>query len=266
MFTKTHLADLTHLDSLVDNPLGSIAIPYVEALNAQHYARYTIERYVNCVIHFGYWLNAEGVELQSINQAVIHRYLHDLLLVCSASAISSDSIKMDRAALKHLLTFLPQQYSVITKSPIEAELERFTDYLLNICGMSPQTCVNRCQHVGAFLSHRFCSEAPVIAQITGADIDAFFSTHGFEMATSITGSRLRQFAQLLTLLCFTGRTHHRFVSLYSKGCILVTCNLAQGAIRHTSRCISKGIRLYVRGRYARLCHRPLLAGYWVTRS
>ena len=44
MFTKTHLADLTHLDSLVDNPLGSIAIPYVEALNAQHYARYTIER------------------------------------------------------------------------------------------------------------------------------------------------------------------------------------------------------------------------------
>ena len=34
MFTETHLADLTHLDSLVDNPFGSIAIPYVEALNA----------------------------------------------------------------------------------------------------------------------------------------------------------------------------------------------------------------------------------------
>ena len=169
MFTETHLADLTHLDSLVDNPLSSIAVAYVDALNAQHYTRFTIERYVSCVIHFGCWLNAEGVELQSINQAVIHRYLHDLLLLSSAT--SSDPIKMDRAALKHLLAFLPQHYSVITKSPIEAELERFTDYLLNICGMSPQTCVNRCQHVGAFLSHRFYSEAPIFAQISGVDAD-----------------------------------------------------------------------------------------------
>jgi len=56
------------------------------------------------------------VELQSINQAVIRRYLDDLLLVSSVSATSSDAIKMDRAALKHLLTFLPQQADAL--SPI----------------------------------------------------------------------------------------------------------------------------------------------------
>ncbi|MDP1666956.1 MAG: tyrosine-type recombinase/integrase [Methylobacter sp.] len=202
MFTETHLADLTHLDSLVDNPLSSIAAPYVEALNAQHYARYTIERYVNCVIHFGCWLNAEGVELQSINQALFHHYLHDLLLLSSNSVNSSDPIKMDRAALKHLLTFLPQQYSIITKSPIEAELERFTDYLLNICGMSPQTCVNRCQHVGAFLSHRFCSEAPVFAQISGADIDAFFQHMALRWrpaSLKVAGASLRSYLRFCAL-------------------------------------------------------------------
>jgi len=173
MFTETHLADLTHLDSLVDNPFSSIAILYVEALNTQHYARYTIERYVNCVIHFGCWLNAEGFDLQSINRGLIDRYLHDLALVFPA-ATSRDSIKMDRAALRRLLTFLPQQHLAITKNPIEEELERFTDYLLHICGMSPQTCVNRRQHVSVFLIHRFGTELPIISQISGADIDAFF--------------------------------------------------------------------------------------------
>ena len=200
MFTETHLADLTHLDSLVDNPLSSIAVAYVDALNAQHYTRFTIERYVNCVIHFGCWLNAEGVELQGINQAVIHRYLHDLLLLSSAT--SSDPIKMDRAALKHLLPFLPQHYSVITKSPIEAELERFTDYLLNICGMSPQTCVNRCQHVGAFLSHRFYSEAPIFAQISGVDIEAFFQHIALKwrpVSLAVVGTSLRSYFRFCAL-------------------------------------------------------------------
>ncbi|MDD5277726.1 MAG: tyrosine-type recombinase/integrase [Methylovulum sp.] len=202
MFTETHLADLTHLDSLVDNPLSSIAAPYVEALNAQHYARYTIERYVNCVIHFGCWLNTEGVELQGINQALFHHYLDDLLLLSSNSVNSSDPIKMDRAALKHLLTFLPQQYSVITKSPIEVELERFTDYLLNICGMSPQTCVNRCQHVSLFLSHRFCSEAPVVAQISGVDIEAFFQHMALKWrpaSLAVVGASLRSYFRFCAL-------------------------------------------------------------------
>jgi integrase/recombinase XerD len=174
MFTETHLANLSHLDSLVDNPFNSIAILYVEALNAQHYARNTIDRYVNCVIHFGCWLNIECIDLQSINRAVIDQYLHDLLLTSSAPATSSYSIKMDRAALSHLLTFLPQYHLGVAKNPIEAELERFTDYLLNICGLSPQTCVNRRQHISAFLLHRFGTELPVISQISGADIDAFF--------------------------------------------------------------------------------------------
>ncbi len=105
MFTENPLADLTHLNSLVDNPYSSIVIPYVEALNAQHYARFTIERYVNCVIHFGCWLNTKGLDLQSINRVDIDRYLHDLLLVFPLAATSRPSIKMDRAALRHLLIF-----------------------------------------------------------------------------------------------------------------------------------------------------------------
>ena len=174
MFTETHLSDLKHLDLLVDTPLSSIAITYVNALIAQHYARSTIERYVNCLIHFGFWLNTEGIDLQGINRAVIDRYLHDLLLLSPFAAISKYAIKMDRAALRHLLIFLPQQHLVIAKNPIEAELERFTDYLLTICGMSPLTCESRCKYVSAFLIHRFSAEPLDISQISGSDIEAFF--------------------------------------------------------------------------------------------
>jgi hypothetical protein len=81
---------------------------------------------------------------------------------------------MDRAALRCLLILLPKQQVQITKKPIEAELDRFSDYLLNICGISPQTCVNRRQHICAFLKHRFDTAPPDISQISGDDIDAFF--------------------------------------------------------------------------------------------
>ncbi len=202
MFTETHLADLTHLDSLADNPFSSIAIPYVEALNTQHYARYTIERYVNCLIHFGCWLNAEGLDLQSISRVVIDRYLHDLLLVFPSAARSRDSIKMDRAALRHLLTFLPQQHLGVVKNPIESELERFTDYLLNICGVSPQTCAYRRQHVSAFLNHRFSAEPFDISQISGFEIDAFFQNlilRWQPASLGVAGTSLRSYFRFCAL-------------------------------------------------------------------
>jgi site-specific recombinase XerD len=105
MFTETHLVDLKHLDLLVDTPLSSIAITYVDALIAQHYARSTIERYVNCLIHFGCWLNTEGIDLQGISRAVIDRYIHDLPLVSLSVAISRNAIEMDRAALRNCFDF-----------------------------------------------------------------------------------------------------------------------------------------------------------------
>lgn len=202
MFTETHLADLTHLDSLVDNPLSSIAHTYVEALNAQHYARSTIERYVNCLIHFGCWLNTEGIDLQSINRAVIDLYLHDLLLVSPTAAVSRHAIKMDRAALRHLLTFLPPQHLVLAKNPIEAELERFTDYLLTICGMSPLTCESRCKYVSAFLIHRFSAEPLDISQISGSDIEAFFQNLILRLQPAslrVVGTSLRSYFRFCAL-------------------------------------------------------------------
>lgn len=202
MFTETHLADLMHLDSLVDNPFSNSAIPYVEALNAQHYARSTIERYVNCLIHFGCWINTEGIDLLSVNRVVIDRYLHDLLLAYPTAIASRYSIKMDRAALSHLLTLLPQQHLGIAKNPIEAELERFTNYLLDICGMSPLTCVSRCKYVSAFLIHRFSTEPLVISQISGCDIEAFFQNLVLKLqpaSLSVVGTSLRSYFRFCAL-------------------------------------------------------------------
>jgi integrase/recombinase XerD len=202
MPTENHLAVFTHGNLLADNPLSSIAIPYLEALNARRYARHTVERYVDAVIHFGCWLKTKDVNLQGIDRTVIDQYLHALPLVSSAAATSHDPIKMDRAALRHLLPFLPQPHSAITKSPLEAELERFADYLLNICGMSPQTCINRRQHVRAFLAHRFGAEPPVIPQISGADIDAFFQHMALSWrpaSLEVVGTSLRSYLRFCAL-------------------------------------------------------------------
>ncbi len=202
MFTETHLADLKHLDLLADNPLSSIANSYVEALNDQHYARSTIRGYLNGLIQFGCWLNTEDIDLQSISHTIIDRYLHDLSLVSPSAATSRHTIKMDRAALRHILPFLPQHHLVIAKNPIEAELGRFSDYLLTICGMSPLTCESRCKYVSAFLIHRFHTEPIDISQISGLDIDVFYQNLALRLqpaSLSAVGTSLRSYFRFCAL-------------------------------------------------------------------
>lgn len=158
----------------VDTPISAFTIPYAEALSARCYAKYTIERYVNCLVHFGCWLKTENLDQTSINQTLVNRYLQRLL--SASPSQSNDPIKMDRAALRQFLVFLPPEPINADSKPINIHIERFEAYLLDICGVSHQTCVNRCQHIRAFLKYCFGEESSVITQITGMDINAFFLT------------------------------------------------------------------------------------------
>lgn len=53
-----YLARLSCRDEFNDSPLSATAVPYVEALLAQRYAKRTIDLYLHALAHFGHWMKA----------------------------------------------------------------------------------------------------------------------------------------------------------------------------------------------------------------
>ena len=132
MPTDQYLARLSCRNELNDSPLSATVVPYLEALLVQRYAKRTIVR--------------------------------EHLPACTCSMSLHSGTVNTRAALRHLLKLLAQRRPVksSTDDPITTELDRFGDYLQNICGVAPQTNARRCKDVGALLANCFGAEPLVL--------------------------------------------------------------------------------------------------------
>lgn len=174
MTTEACLARLVRRDWLTDGPLNECITPYIEALQVRCYADGTIGAYLRCLAHFSHWLEGEELTVPSINQALVERFLQYHLPVCACPAPRKSCLYEMRAALHRLLTVLPEPAEPLAPmDSITSELDRFRDYLCNICGLAPTTCFYRIRHVGAFLSSQFGSDAVRLERLTAADIDIF---------------------------------------------------------------------------------------------
>lgn len=201
MHTDQQLASIARRDWLIDSPLNDIAARYLEVLCAQHYAESTIRNYLGCLAHFNYWMKVEGIDLTSIDPALIERFLRSHLPACTCPAPCRSTVTDVRAALRHLWNILPQESRTpADEDMIAAELSRFGNYLLNICGVAPQTYSCRIKHVGAFLVDRFGTQSPRISQLVAADIDNFLS-------------KLHWKPSSLRVVCTSLRSYFRFHAL-----------------------------------------------------
>ena len=203
MFTDSCLAHVSHPDWLADGQLTHLVTPFIEALRAQRYAERTVVSYVNALSHFSFWLKGEGLNDSSINSATVECFLRRHLPVCHCPspcrAVGSDI----PAALRHLLSLIPQKpCSPATDDPIAVELERVGSFLSDVCGVAPVTRDCRIKHVGAFLGQVFGTQAPITAQISGDQLESF-----------ITGlsSRLRPIS--LRAVCNSMRSYFRYRAL-----------------------------------------------------
>ncbi|MDR7928334.1 hypothetical protein RIE95_15325 [Acidithiobacillus thiooxidans] len=205
MFLDDSLSHIPHPDWLSDGPLTPLVPPFITRLRSQHYADRTVIAYVNCLAHFGFWLKNKGLEQSSISPALIKRFLQHHLPNCHCPA-PCRSVGSDMpAALKHLLKCFPQNgiSQPTIAEPIARELERFGAYLSNTCGVAPVTRNRRMHDMGAFLSHQFGEQAPVTAQISGEQLEAYISQ---------LGSHLRP-ASLRTV-CNSLRSYLRYRALF----------------------------------------------------
>ncbi|MNB83143.1 Tyrosine recombinase XerC [Pseudomonas fluorescens] len=173
-----YLARLSCRQEFNNSPLSATVTLYVEALLAQRYAKSTIRLYLHALAHFGHWMKAETLCLESIDAALTERFIREHLPACTCSMSLHSGVADTRAALRYLLKLLAQERPVKSSEddPITTELGRFDEYLQNICGVAPQTNARRCKDVGAFLTHCFGAEPLVLSPLSGAQIDAFLAT------------------------------------------------------------------------------------------
>lgn len=81
-------------------------------------------------------------------------------------------------------------------NPVAVELDRFGEYISNICGLAPATRDRRVQHVGTFLVREFGTESPLISQLSSAGLDEFFaelSSHLRPASLRVVGNSLRSY-------------------------------------------------------------------------
>lgn len=173
-----YLARLSCRQELNNSPLGATVPPYVEALLTQRYAKSTIRLYLHALAHFGHWMEAETLRLESIDAALTERFVREHLPACTCSMSLHSGVADTQAALRYLLKLLAHQRPVKSPGddPITAELGRFGDYLQNICGVAPQTNARRCKDVRALLAYCSGAEPLVLSPLSGAQIDTFLAT------------------------------------------------------------------------------------------
>ena len=176
MPTDNNLANLARRDWLTDGPLNGVVTTHIEALRNQRYADRTIRIYLGCLAHFSFWIKAEPVESPSVDASLVKRFLVKHLPICACPMPCYGSVASSGAALRHLLRMLPcNRPTTAATDPVAIELERFASYLTSVCGVAPATCDRRVQDVGAFLVRTFGAQPPVLAQVSVAQLDAFFA-------------------------------------------------------------------------------------------
>lgn len=205
MCTDTIFTNLARRDWLIESPLNDVVTSYVKALHDQHYAYNTIRIYLDCLAHFGFWLNTGGIKLRHIDSYLVKRFLQEHLPACTCPKPCNSSIGSAGAALRHLLRVLScsQPLSAMVRNSLTLELDRFGEYLTEICGLASATREYRVQHAEAFLSHAFGTEALGISQLSATDVDVFFAS---------LSSRLRPAS--LRIICTSLRSYFRYCALH----------------------------------------------------
>lgn len=198
------LTNFARRDWLTDGPLNVVVAAYIEALRNQRYPDHTIRAYLGCLAHFSHWIKTDEIRMSSLDAALIKRFLRDHLPACRCPAPCYPSVASSGAALRHMLRLLSCDPSAATlPDPVAVELERFGEYLSNICGLAPVTRDRRVHHVGTFLVREFGVATPVIAQLSAARLDTFFaelSSHLRPASLRVVGNSLRSYLRYRALL------------------------------------------------------------------
>ncbi|WP_024298169.1 site-specific integrase [Methylomicrobium lacus] len=178
--------------------LESQLAPFVDAFMLRlfdcRYAFNTINNYLAGLTHFAHWLTESHIDVKTIDERLIQRFLDDHLPNCCCEKPAFSDAKDLHAALGHLLRVLRVNAiiadSSIGQTPVDEELRRFDDHMSHVRGLAARTRKQYLAVVRCLLLAQFADREVVIAAIKANQIRQFIASQSSQcrVASSIGAS------------------------------------------------------------------------------
>lgn len=158
--------------------LASSLDSYVDYLTDRGYASLTRDNYLACVAHFARWLKRKRIKLQRIDEDLVHFFLSTHLPACRCPRPAACTLAKVRQALRVLIRVMRLSGRIQPKTDslsgaIRHELERFDEYLADVCGLAAATRLYRRRYVREFLVAQFPGRSIDLSRLNAADIRRF---------------------------------------------------------------------------------------------
>ena len=164
--------------------LDSSLAPHVDAFMLHlfdcRYASNTIDNYLAGLTHFAHWLSESHIDVKSIDERLIQRFLDEHLPSCCCEKPAFLDAKDLHASLGHLLRILRAHGIIadpsIGQTPVDEELRRFDDHMNHVHGLAARTRKQYLAVVRSLLLTQFANRDVVIAAIKPNQIRQFIAS------------------------------------------------------------------------------------------
>lgn len=167
------------IDWLAKGPLAPHIDEFMLYLANRDYAANTFCNYLGVVSHFAQWMHSRRVRLQSIDEALVAKFIDQHLPRCHCSGPVQRDRRTLSAALGHLLAVLRAQGAIapvmVRSKPVDEELRRYDAYMDHVRGLAPKTRETALRILGRLLTARFGDEAIDIAALEPDQVRDFFA-------------------------------------------------------------------------------------------
>lgn len=167
------------IDWLAKGPLAPHIDEFMLYLANRDYAANTFCNYLGVVSHFAQWMHSRRLRLQSIDEALVAKFIDQHLPRCHCSGPVQRDRRTLSAALGHLLAVLRAQGAIapvmVRSKPVDEELRRYDAYMDHVRGLAPKTRETALRIVGRLLTARFGDAAIDIAALEPDQVRDFFA-------------------------------------------------------------------------------------------
>ena len=167
------------IDWLAKGPLAPHIDEFMLYLANRDYAANTFCNYLGVVSHFAQWMHSRRLRLQSIDEALVAKFIDQHLPRCHCSGPVQRDRRTLSAALGHLLAVLRAQGAIapvmVRSKPVDEELRRYDAYMDHVRGLAPKTRETALRILGRLLTARFGDEAIDTAALEPDQARDFFA-------------------------------------------------------------------------------------------
>ena len=164
-----------------------------------------VQEYVRAAAHLARWVRGAGLEMVTVDESTVRRFLDGHRAGCSCPEPSGKTFSHLGPAAGHLLRFLRERGLIPPKeepppTPPDGVLGTFDVYLRRTCGMTPRTCSDYGKQVRQFLRVTYPDGVVDLGRLTPVSLRSYIADRSARVRNETakkTATALRRFLRCL---------------------------------------------------------------------